>query len=329
MKRSLLVLLTLTLAACDASPSEPAAAPDRLDTPGAELTDAIGEKGQLLLNRAPDPMASSHDPITYEGVLELGHFQSGSVGFRGRANGDWIQGDFWSFCARAGEIIDIEVHRTTSAMDPVAWITSGTSSTVTELLAAPIIASADDNNGVPHGVGGSWADPRLVVTAPYTGVYTLEIHDFFGLGPPDANGEVPYDIQSNSLGGTGGGTILVSASTGTISPPDWQMHPVTITPSSCSGSLDGLTLHVDVTSNGSDGRRGIGPDWTVTDNGDGTFTVELRARWNQWGAERIYTITVTAIDNATGETVGSSSTDVSVSTYSREAFDPRSEFNNN
>ena len=52
------------------------------------------------------------------------------------------------------------------------------------------------------------------------------------------------------------------------------------------------------------------PDWSVTDNGDGTFDVELRAERAGKGDGRTYTITATATDLTGGS--ASSSVEVNV-----------------
>ena len=45
------------------------------------------------------------------------------------------------------------------------------------------VAFSDDINGIPHGVGGMFGDPRILKELPSTGRYTLMVFDFTGAGP--------------------------------------------------------------------------------------------------------------------------------------------------
>ena len=58
------------------------------------------------------------------------------------------------------------------------------------------VAFADDNNDIPHGVGGSFADPRIVATLPSDGFYTITVFDFLGAGPGPT---VPYELHISGI----------------------------------------------------------------------------------------------------------------------------------
>jgi hypothetical protein len=207
MIRKLAITATaLVLAACGETPvTQPS---NDAEAEAAQLkADALDafQRHAEELRTDGGPQRSHPAPVTYEGVLVNGHGQGGSVRIGSIfESGDW---DYWSFCAVAGATIDIEVHRTTSAMDPAASIWTGITPNAGGLFAfstgnafLSFVASADDNNGIPHGTGGAWADPKIVTAAPATGLYTLTVFDWLGAGPPDANGEAPYDILASGLG---------------------------------------------------------------------------------------------------------------------------------
>jgi hypothetical protein len=66
------------------------------------------------------------------------------------------------------------------------------------------VAWADDNNGIPHGVGGDWADPRNQFVAPATSEYTLMVFDYFPAGSPPEfeihmDGIVPCNTVTKEL----------------------------------------------------------------------------------------------------------------------------------
>lgn len=147
---------------------------------------ACGETMTTPVVEAPVLLAHSA-AVTYEGTLAEGHGNPGTVPWNSFGeSADW---DYWSFSATAGQTIDIEVHRTTSGMNPSASLWTGVT-TNTEGLAffgagnADLVALAheQDNLAPPHaGVGGGFlADAKITVVAPATGLYTLTVSD--GLG---------------------------------------------------------------------------------------------------------------------------------------------------
>ena len=147
------------------------------------------------------PPVSGNTPITYLGSLANG---STTAGTSATANigspGLW---DYWSFFAVAGDVPLIDVHRTTSAMDPAFTVFFGTttdsaglSSGASTQAGMTFIAFRDDNNGIPHGVGGLFSDPRLSGLAlPSSGQYTLAVYDFIGAG----GGPATYEIHISGI----------------------------------------------------------------------------------------------------------------------------------
>lgn len=101
--------------------------------------------------------------------------------------------EYYRFCANPGDIVDIEVHRTTFDMDPAMQVCQGTTADSAGVFpfggcgsAGPFIGWADDNNGIPHGVGGFFSDPKLTFNAPAgptPNEFTLMVLDFIGAGP--------------------------------------------------------------------------------------------------------------------------------------------------
>jgi len=143
----------------------------------------------------PVPAPVSATPITYNAdlvntPLAIG---SGIPGITTSSNiNDPSTWEYYRFCGNAGDVVDIEVHRTTFAMDPALMVCEGTTDDSIGIAAfgscGPMmtgpIASADDNNGIPHGVGGIFTDPRAIFALPATDEYTLMVFDFIPAGAP-------------------------------------------------------------------------------------------------------------------------------------------------
>lgn len=124
-------------------------------------------------------------PIVYDGAIPVPGTVSGSVPLNSFA--DPTLWDYWSFTLSTASVVTIDGHRTTSEMDPGINLYSGIlTDTVTDGLAfcagTGFIGCADDNNGIPHGVGGSFADPQIVESLG-AGTYTVAIFDVLGAGP--------------------------------------------------------------------------------------------------------------------------------------------------
>ena len=151
------------------------------------------------------PPGDNNSPIIYLGeIYNNPPFTDGS-GFMGSIGlgtigspGLW---DYWYFYGAAGDVLTIEVHRLTSAMDPAFTLFLGTTDDSDGLSPTgstnpnmTYLAFGDDDIGVPHGVGGRFADPGLSGFAlSNTGYYTLAVYDFIGLGPAPATYEIHVD----------------------------------------------------------------------------------------------------------------------------------------
>lgn len=142
-------------------------------------------------------------PITYTGQLFDGDVVIGNVPLHSISCPTLC--DYYSFYATVGDVPIIHADRLTSAMDPAITLFFGTTtysdglhhlgSTQTGMT---WLTWADDNNGIPHGVGGSYADPIITGYAlPSTGHYTLAVYDFIGMG----QGCPVYDLHIDGITG--------------------------------------------------------------------------------------------------------------------------------
>lgn len=170
------------------------------------------------------------DPVTYVGTIGNTPFPfvdgTGILGTTERSN--FTQPALWeyySFFGTAGDNLIIEVHRTTDIADPAMQICFGTTTDSTGILAfnrsggplcgsqmGPYIDGVDDNNLIPHGVGGLFQDPRISVMLPLTGEYTLMVFDVAGREgitefeihvsglTADADGDGLTDVEEIALG---------------------------------------------------------------------------------------------------------------------------------
>jgi hypothetical protein len=140
-------------------------------------------------------------PITYIGELFDGDVVIGDVPLNSYSFPE--QWDYYSFYAAAGDLPTIHADRLTSAMDPGITLFFGTTADSAGLSLSDStqpgmtwLTWADDNNGIPHGVGGSYADPIITGYAlPSTGYYTIAVFDVLGAGP----GPTPYDLHIDGI----------------------------------------------------------------------------------------------------------------------------------
>lgn len=111
--------------------------------------------------------------------------------------------EYYRFCANPGSDVAIEVHRTTYDMDPAIVVCQGTTDDSTGISTSTCGADmtfmgwADDNNGIPHDVGGGFADPALSFVAPpgpNPNEFTLAVFDFLSAGPSPQ-----YEIHASGL----------------------------------------------------------------------------------------------------------------------------------
>jgi len=113
-----------------------------------------------------------------------------------------VNWDYWRFCADEGATVAIEVHRIDSRSDPAMVVCQGTSDDSDDFAAfacpgLTFVTSADDNNGIPHGVGGAFADPRVEFVVPGGDrEFTVGIWDFLGTGPGPV---LPYEIHVDGV----------------------------------------------------------------------------------------------------------------------------------
>jgi hypothetical protein len=279
----------------------------------------LEEKADLLLSQRQASAAASSalasTSISYIAQLCDGH------GYEGMANHqvvfDASLWDYYYFDATAGDLVTIEVHRTSSAMDAAMTLFFGTTDNSEGLEfyqstqpGMQFIHYWDDDIDPVHlpppADPGDWRDPQMLnYTMPETGRYTLGVYDAFGRGPGP---QVPYDILVEGLG-CGCDISLVVEPT-SLWPPDHKMHLVADDVST-EGSCGGSELGVTVTSNEHPNGHGDGnteQDWEVVDNGDGTYDVWVRAERSGKGDGRVYTITATLTDAAGNVTAESSGT---------------------
>lgn len=112
--------------------------------------------------------------------------------------------EYYRFCANPGSDVAIEVHRTTYDMDPAIMVCQGTANDSAGISfptqCGPdmtFIGEADDNNGIPHGVGGYYTDPALsfvAPTGPTPNEFTLAVFDYISAGP-----NPQYEIHASGL----------------------------------------------------------------------------------------------------------------------------------
>ena len=152
------------------------------------MKESIGIFAVLCLVVVGVPQAGAA-PITYIGELFDGDVVIGDVPLFSSGSPElW---DYYSFYATAGDVPTIHADRLTSAMDPAMTLFFGTTTDSSGLNAwsstqpgMTFLIMRDDNNGIPHGVGGWFADPIIAGYAlPSTGYYTLAVYDAIGAGP--------------------------------------------------------------------------------------------------------------------------------------------------
>src|SRR5207249_4431137 len=102
--------------------------------------------------------------------------------------------DNWNYHTASctpGQSVTVQANRTSSAMDPAMTVCSGNLCGVSNsgwgfgtcpAGSAPL-GTGDDNNGIPCGLGGSFADPLVTFTCPASGVFTVAIFGFSNLTP--------------------------------------------------------------------------------------------------------------------------------------------------
>lgn len=141
------------------------------------------------------------------------------------------------------------------------------------------------------GGSASGVSPTISL-ADGTHTITLTVDD--GKGGTDTD-EVVVTIEDTTAP-----TLSFALLTTELWPPNHTMHTVATVSASdiCDASA---SVAITVTSNEPDNGLGDGDtvgDWAIIDNGDGTYSVQVRAERGGTGTGRIYTITATATDDA-------------------------------
>ena len=204
-RRLLVAAAVISLAACSDGALSPLA--DDGDPPAPDKSQLMSQilDGPRTPTGLDGPMLSgpeSYPPITYEGTLRNGHSQGGSVTWQ-----PWglehmaPHMDWWVVPVCAGSTLEIEIHRTSDQMDPDGALYRGIGETgfawncvdctPPELT---YLGFWDDEIDPPHGYGGWFYDTRIEYYIGTSGIYSLAVGDALGMGPPDENGEVPYDL---------------------------------------------------------------------------------------------------------------------------------------
>jgi hypothetical protein len=243
------------------------------------------------------PTGETDAPLIYNQQLVTTSFDHG-LGLYGstehRNIGDPDTWEYYWFHGTQGQVVEIQVDRLTSAMDPAMQLCLGTSDSTTGIRAfgdcgpdMSFVARADDNNGIPHRVGGRYADPRLEVELPQTGRYTLAVFDYYGLGP---NPE--FEIHARGLGGVPMSSLNVLSAWVTFEEPgedrvtvtaEYELDPLSngIDPSAEPVTLTLGTMEVtlpagsfDCADSGSCLYESEGPGVTRCEIGEGLIRIE-------------------------------------------------------
>jgi hypothetical protein len=250
---------------------------------------------QKLEESAPAPDVDA--PLIYNEQLVTTSFEDGLGVYGTTERHNRRKPDTWEyywFYGNQGDVVEIQVDRLTAAMDPAMQLCAGTSDSTAGISAfgrcgpdMSFVASADDNNGVPHNVGGYYADPRLEVELPRSGRYTLAVFDYFGKGP------VPeFEIHARGLGGAPMACLEVLAARMTFEAPneDWFTLTAEYELASGSNGIDPATEPVtlligpmevtlpagsfDCDDSGSCIYESSGPGVTRCEIGDGLIRIE-------------------------------------------------------
>ncbi|MDP2957058.1 MAG: PKD domain-containing protein [Longimicrobiales bacterium] len=148
--------------------------------------------------------------------------------------------------------------------------------------------------------GGSASGASPTISLP-DGTHTITLTVDDGKGGTDTD-EVVVNIVDTTPP-----TLSFALLTTELWPPNHTMHTVATVSASdiCDSSA---SVAITVTSNEPDNGLGDGDtagDWAVIDNGDGTYSVQVRAERGGKGTGRVYTISVTATDDSTNSSSAS------------------------
>jgi hypothetical protein len=169
--------------------------PSVLNRPNFSCSLVVGFIASVMLSQS-----AFGDPVTYHPDLTNTPLTDGN-GVQGTTEISTIDNaenwEYYRFCANVDAMVDIEVHRTTEVMDPAAMVCQGTTFDSTGIQSGwthppscgasmgPVMSYEDDNNGIPHGVGGRQLDPKLSFVAPSgpaPNAFTLMVFSLYGTG---------------------------------------------------------------------------------------------------------------------------------------------------
>lgn len=156
-----------------------------------EKLNQVLEMEEMMLIVSSEPIVYNQDLYNTPVPIMHGTGIPGATSRRNISNSaSW---EYYRFCANSGDEVSIQVDRTTYDMDPALQVCQGTTTTNNGVYAfggcgsmGPFIGGADDNNGIPHRVGGQYRDPRLTFIAPdgpTPNEFTLMVFDFISAGP--------------------------------------------------------------------------------------------------------------------------------------------------
>ena len=138
-------------------------------------------------------------PDVPEGTITCNNTLSSTDFVCGNGRGPWNvpnnsinNAALWGYfegCCEAGTAVSVATYRLTSDMDPAAQACEGDhcgGSTAgwagIGICPTAALGSGDDNNGIPCGVGGDFADPIVNFSCPSSGLFTYATYDFLGAG---------------------------------------------------------------------------------------------------------------------------------------------------
>ena len=120
-------------------------------------------------------------PVVYEpgGPLLPGVTRVGAIGDPSLTGAPFD--DFWDFSGVQGQQITLTGNRLDPGLDLAMRLYLGVGND-TSLLT--FLTSADDNYPELPGFNGPFADPQIIITLPATGMYTVQMWDFFSTPVP-------------------------------------------------------------------------------------------------------------------------------------------------
>jgi hypothetical protein len=146
--------------------------------------------------------------------------------------------------------------------------------------------------------GDPIALPNVVINTQTLGVGVHTIELAVDDGVVEVTAEITVEVIAAEVP-----TLAPASSLGILWPPNGELTEVTIQANAQDNSGGPVTLSVEVTSNEPVSGPGAGntePDWLVVDvnSGTGLITLELRGERLGQGGDRVYTVTITAVDAA-------------------------------